>query len=643
MEEKPDYKFLFDINSPQDLKKLNVADLTIVADEVRRFMIDTITKIGGHFGAGLGVIELTVALHYVFNTPIDKIIFDTGHQAYPHKILTGRRDLLHTIRQKGGISGFLKPAESPYDCFGAGHASTSISAALGIAAARDLQGENFRVLAIIGDGAMTGGMAFEAMNNCGVQKRDITVILNDNNVSIDSNVSAISSYFNDVYASTTVQKMRENIWELTGKLEGIGDRIRKVASRLEGSVKAIITPGSLFEAMGFNYIGPIDGHNVRKLVKVLKTIKETHGPILLHVLTQKGKGYPPAENDLYHLHAIEKIDKNTGLAISLQSKDNKPPKYTKVFGDAMLEIGAENPKVVGITAAMAEGTGLDLFAKEFPKRFFDVGIAEQHAVTFASGLAQQGMIPVVAIYSTFLQRAFDQIAHDVALQNLHVIFMLDRAGIAGADGATHHGLLDLAYLRCIPNMTIMAPKDEQELRNMLYSAVYHYKQGPIAIRYPRGRGLGVELKPAEALAYGKGEILREGMDIAIIAIGKMVNEALKAAMILEKSGINPAVINARFAKPIDTELLDDICKRYDYILTVEDGQVLGGFGSAVMDYVGQNYRNINVKLHGINDEIIEHGTQEELLHDLKLDAEGIAEVVTEFIYHNINHSNIIVT
>jgi 1-deoxy-D-xylulose-5-phosphate synthase len=623
-ENSSQYKYLYKIDSPADLKKLQVSELDDYCKEIRTFLIENIFKTGGHFGAGLGVVELTVAMHYVMDTPKDKIIFDTGHQGYPHKIITGRRDKLHTIRQKGGISGFLKPTESHYDAFGAGHASTSISAALGIAAARDLLGEKYSVLAVIGDGALTGGLAFEAMNNCGYQKRDITVILNDNNYSIDSNVSALSEYFNTIFTTSFMQKMRENIWELTGKMDTFGDRLRKVAARLEGSVKAIITPGLLFEAMGFNYIGPINGHNVRKLVRVLRMIKESHGPILMHVITEKGKGYEPAEKDVYHLHAIEKKQNEPA------NPTEKPPKYQAVFGKAMQEIARENDKVVAITAAMAEGTGLECFAKNFPKRFFDVGIAESHAVTFASGLAIQGIVPVCAIYSSFLQRAFDQIAHDCALQNLHVVFAIDRAGIVGADGATHHGLLDIAFLRSIQNMTVMAPKDEHELRNMLYSAINFYS-GPVSIRYPRGRALSHDEKPFEAVPYGKAELLRQGSDIAIIALGKMVSESVVAAEILHNRGISATVVNARFVKPLDEKMLDSIAKTHKKILTVEDGQALGGFGSAVVEYMAQKYKGIEYFIHGIYDEIIEHGTQHELLHDLKLDSEGIAEKAMDAI------------
>ena len=628
---KIDYKYLFQIDSPYDLRNLQLNDLPQVCEEVRDYMIDTITSTGGHFGAGLGVVELTVALHYVFNTPYDKIIWDVGHQGYPHKILTGRRDKLSTIRLKGGLSGFLKRKESEYDVFGAGHASTSISAALGIATARDFQNEKNKVVAVIGDGSMTGGLAFEAMNNCGVQKRDIIVILNDNNISIDPNVSAISNYFNEVFASQTVNKIRGNIWDLAGKFDHLGDRLQKAASRFEGGLKSIMTPGMLFEAFGFNYFGPLNGHNIMKLVRMLRLIKELKGPILLHLMTEKGKGYAPAENDYRRLHAIGKIDRDTGKSLTKPSNQPELPLYYKVFGNAMIELCKLDKRIVGITAAMLDGTGLDLLEKEMPDRVFDVGIAEGHAVTFASGMAVQGMFPVVAIYSTFLQRAYDQIIHDCCIQNLHVVFALDRAGLVGEDGPTHHGVLDLVYLRSIPNMKVMAPKDENELRNLLYSAIFEYK-GPSAIRFPRGKALGVHVGEFEIIPLGKWEKLIDGTDAVILAVGKMVKEVVKASEILSLNGISVEVINARFIKPLDYDLLDEIFLKFDKIITVEEGQISGGFGSAVMEYYSEKkINNVEVYIHGIPDRYIEQGTQAELLSDLKLDAEGVAEVTKIFI------------
>ncbi len=627
-----EYKFLYDINNPDDLKKLNKSDLPQVCDEVREFMIDTISQIGGHFGAGLGMVELTTALHYVYNTPKDKIVIDTGHQAYPHKILTGRRDELITIRQKGGISGFLKRNESPYDCFGAGHASTSISAGLGFAAARDIKGEDYKVVSIIGDGAMTGGLAYEAMNNAGVLKKDMTVILNDNNMSIAPNVSAWATYFNEIMTSHPLQKVRENIWELTGKLDEVGDRLRKVASKLEEGVKAIVTPGVLFEALGFNYIGPINGNNVLKLVKILEQIKDFKGPVLLHIVTQKGYGYKPAESDKQFLHAIGKIDKVTGKSLAKKPDVAPPPAYQDVFGQAVLEICKENNKVVAITAAMPDGTGLNIVQKEMPEKVYDVGIAEGHAVTFAAGLACEDIIPIVAIYSTFLQRAYDHLVHDIAIQKLKVIFAIDRAGLVGADGPTHHGVLDLSYLRSVQGITLMAPKDAQELRNMLYTAVLKGK-GPIAIRYPRGSAVGYGTEPMKEIEIGKFEVLSEGEDVAILAIGKMVQYASKAVELLKANDINAHLVNARFVKPLDTEMLDDIASKFDLIVTLEENQIQGGFGSAVLEYFAEkDYKN-TIKLLGLPDKFIEHGTQEELHEELKLDSKGLTETIIEFINH----------
>src|SRR5512140_439145 len=481
------YQVLDRVNIPADVRKLSEADLKLLCSDVRDFLIEVVSRTGGHLGAGLGAVELSVALHYVFNTPDDKLVWDVGHQAYPHKILTGRKNLLHTIRQYKGLSGFLKRSESEYDTFGAGHASTSISAALGMVAARELTGEHYKVVAVVGDGSMTGGMVYEGMNNAGIMKKDMIVILNDNNMSIAPNVWAISNYFTELIANPRYNRLKNNVYELTGKLDTWGDRIRKVTARLEEGIKTIVTPGILLEALGFRYFGPVNGHNVTQLIHILKEVRDLHGPILVHVTTEKGKGYKPAEEDIQKLHGVSPFDKVTGLS---PRKPSGPPAYTKVFGKAVVELARENPRIVGITAAMPDGTGLDQMQKELPTRFYDVGIAEQHGVTFAAGLATEGCIPLVAIYSTFLQRAIDQIIHDVALQHLHVVFCLDRAGLVGADGPTHHGAFDLTYLRMIPGMVIMSPKDEAELRDMLATAVGH-KSGPIAIRYPRGNGLGV--------------------------------------------------------------------------------------------------------------------------------------------------------
>lgn len=634
------YKYLNEINYPEDLRKLSIDALPQVSEEVREFIIDTITKTGGHFGAGLGVVELTVALHYVYNTPKDKIVIDTGHQGYPHKVLTGRKDALRSIRQMDGLSGFLKRTESEYDVFGAGHASTSISAALGIATARDFNEEDYKVIAMIGDGAMTGGLAFEAMNNCGVQQRDMLVIMNDNQFSIAPNVSAISNYFNDIYTNETVQKIRNNIWDFAGKFDvvgdGLGDRFRKLAGKIEHGVKAIVTPGVLFEALGFNYIGPVNGHNVKRLVSILNSIKHFKGPVFLHVVTQKGYGYKYATRETKFMHAIGKIDKITGKSTEKKSVVTPPPNYQDVFGGAVKEILANDKKVVAITAAMPEGTGLNIPQKDFPERVIDVGIAEGHAVTFAAGLATQGIIPIIAIYSTFLQRAYDHIIHDVALQNQHVVFALDRSGLVGADGATHHGVMDLAYLRSIPNMVLMAPKDEQELRDMLWSAIYDYKEYVVAIRFPRGAGLGAPLTKMNSIELGKSETIKSGKHIAVLALGKMLEYAIEAVDILGKEGISVELVNARFVKPLDTVMLDSICAKFENIITIEDGQKQGGFGSAVAEYFIDKQLKNNLIVMGIEDEYVTHGTQAELHRLLELDAEGIVKKVREvFINHYV--------
>ncbi|KAB2841465.1 MAG: 1-deoxy-D-xylulose-5-phosphate synthase, partial [Melioribacteraceae bacterium] len=518
--DKSKYKYLFDINSPADIRSFDATELKTLCAEMREYLVDVISQIGGHFGGGLGTVELTVALHHVFNTPYDKIIWDTGHQAYPHKVLTGRRDQLTRIRQYGGISGFLKRNESEYDAFGAGHASTSISAALGMAAASDHKNENRKVVAIIGDGAMTGGMAYEAMNNSGVLKKNLIVVLNDNQMSIAPNVWQISNYFTEMISHPEYNKFKGAIWDLTGKLDNFGDRLRKVAARLESGIKSIITPGMLFESLGFRYFGPVNGHNVAQLVKLFDQVKDLNGPILVHAITEKGKGYKPAEGHVQKLHASTPFDKITGKALK---SGGEAPSYTSIFGKTLVEIAKQNENVIGITGAMPDGTGLNILQNEMPDRYYDVGIAEEHAVTFAGGMATLGVIPVVAIYSSFLQRGFDQIIHDIALQKLHVVFVLDRAGLVGADGPTHHGTFDLTYLRLIPNMVVMAPKDEAELRDMLFTAV-QYKKGPIALRYPRGSALGVEMNEGfTELQIGKAEKLIDGEDCALLAVGSMVD------------------------------------------------------------------------------------------------------------------------
>ena len=621
------YPILAKVDNPADIKNLSVPDLKKLCKDIREYLIDTISEIGGHFGGGLGAVELTVAIHKVFNTPYDLVVWDTGHQAYPHKILTGRKEALKRIRKLNGISGFLKRSESEYDAFGAGHASTSISAALGMAVAREMKKENRKVIAVVGDGAMTGGMAYEAMNNSGINKADLIVVLNDNNMSIAPNVWQISNYFTEMISHPDYNKFKGQIWDLTGKLDQFGDRMRKIAARLESGIKSVITPGMLFEALGFRYFGPINGHNVHQLVKIFEQVKDLKGPILVHAITEKGKGYEPAEGHSQRLHASTPFDKLTGKAIK---KASSKTSYTKIFGNALVELVNQNPKIVGITAAMPDGTGLDILKEKHPRNYFDVGIAEEHGITFAAGLATQGIIPVVAIYSSFLQRGFDQIIHDVSLQKLHVVFVLDRAGLVGADGPTHHGSFDLTYLRLIPGMTVMAPKDESELRDMLYTAVEHC-DGPVAIRYPRGSALGVPLKDGfQKIETGKSETLIEGEDVAFLALGKMVEYSLNAAEILNEEGISAEVINMRFAKPLDEQKLDEIASRFNKIITLEESSLKGGFGSGVLEYFAEkNYKNDILRI-GLPDEFIDHGTQKELHAQLGIDAEGIKEKVKVF-------------
>lgn len=621
------YPVLSKVQVPEDFRNLEINELRQLCKDVREFMVDVISEVGGHFGGGLGTVELTVALHKVFQTPHDLIVWDTGHQAYPHKILTGRKDKLHTIRQLNGISGFLKRSESEYDTFGAGHASTSISAAVGMATASEKLGLNKKVVAVIGDGAMTGGMAYEAMNNAGFMKSNLIVVLNDNNMSIAPNVWALSNYFTEMIAHPEYNKFKGYVWDLTGKLDNFGDRLRRIAGRLESGIKSIVTPGMLFEALGFRYFGPINGHNLHQLIRIFEQVKNYNGPILIHCITQKGKGYKPAESHEQRLHASTPFDKLTGKAYK---KPNAPVAYTTIFGKALCDIVKDNPKVIGITGAMPDGTGLNLLQEKFPQNYVDVGIAEEHAVTFAAGLATQGIIPVVAIYSTFLQRAFDHIIHDVALQKLHVVFILDRAGLVGADGPTHHGSFDLSYLRLIPHMVIMAPKDEAELRNMVYTAV-NYKKGPIAVRYPRGSALGVPMKDEfEEFPIGVAETLKKGKDVAILAVGSMVSYAMEAGEKLLSWGIDAEIVNMRFIKPLDTAVLDDIGARFTKVVTVEENSIVGGFGSGVLEYFADKKIKADVLRMGLPDRFIDHGTQAELHHLLGIDAEGIANNTRNF-------------
>ncbi|RPI02451.1 MAG: 1-deoxy-D-xylulose-5-phosphate synthase [Calditrichaeota bacterium] len=618
-------RLLNKIDSPRDLKKLTVDELSILAEELRQIIVSTVASNGGHLAPSLGVVELTIVMHYLFNTPEDKIIWDVGHQSYAHKLLTGRRRLFHTIRQYRGLSGFPKRSESEYDAFGVGHSSTAISAALGIAAARDLEGKSFHVIAVVGDGALTGGLAYEGLNNAGAAGKDIIVILNDNSMSISPNVGAMSKYLTGIIAHPLYNRIKNEIWEITGRMSSAGPVIRKAARKIEESLKAFITPGVLFERLGFRYFGPIDGHNITELIELLNETKRLKGPLLFHILTKKGKGYEPAEKNAPYFHGLGKFDPRTGHAL----KKTNVPSYTDVFEQTIVELAYQNSTICAITAAMQIGAGLTLFSKTFPNRFYDVGIAEGHAVTFAAGLASQGMRPVCAIYSSFLQRAYDMLIHDVALQQLPVILAIDRAGLVGDDGPTHHGIYDMAFLRTIPNMVIMAPKDEQELREMLSAAVA-YDSGPIAIRYPRALGEGVDTPGnINAVPISKSELLIEGEDIAIIAVGPLVYQALAAAsVLLAEDGLNVTIINARFVKPVDELMLKTTALRHSLIVTVEEGTIKGGFGSEVAEFITMhNFQHVELIRLGIPDTFIEQGERMFLLSTLNLSAEGIVQKI----------------
>jgi len=622
----PKHSMLDTIDSPEELRRLEIPELVELAEEIRERIISVVSRTGGHLAPSLGTVELAIALHYVFNTPVDKIVWDVGHQAYAHKLLTGRRGAFGSLRQYKGISGFLRRDESPYDVFGAGHSSTSISAALGIASARDLKGESYHVVAVIGDGAMGAGLAFEGLNNAGASGRDLIVVLNDNQMSISPNVGALARYFTDIITSQPYKKLKADIWELTGLLPRGAGRVRKAIREIDTSIKSLIVPGAFFEKIGFRYIGPIDGHNLSHLIRILRSVKEISGPVLVHVRTVKGKGYHLAEADASRFHGLDAFDKETGRSKTRETA----PSCSEVFGKALTEFARRRQDIVAITAAMAKGTGLKVFAEQFPHRFFDVGIAEQHAVTFAAGLAVGGYKPVVAIYSTFLQRAFDQIIHDVALQKLPVVFAIDRGGLVGEDGPTHHGSFDLSFLRQIPNMVVMAPADEPELRGMLKLAL-DYQDGPIALRYPRGavRGLdpGEQIKP---LRVGKAVVLRQGKDAVILAIGSVVWPALEAAQLLQKYSVG--VVNMRFVKPLDRPLLRRIYRKRLRIITVEENALEGGFGSAVMEFYEQNgMSDVKLKRLGIPDRFIEHGPRKMLLRKIGLDAEGIAKSVRKLL------------
>lgn len=616
------------INSPADIKKLSNDKLRSLASEIRQLMISVLSKNGGHLAPNLGVVELTLALHKVFSTPEDKIIFDVGHQSYVHKIITGRRDRFDTIRLYGGLSGFPKISESAHDAFGTGHSSTSISAALGMAVARDVKHEDYNVVAVIGDGSMTGGMAFEALNNAGDLHKKMVVVLNDNEMSIAKNVGAMSDYLYHLRTGETYNKIKNDIEAWLKNME-FGTDVLKAIRRLKGSVKYLMVPTSVFEELGFTYLGPVDGHDLNSLTDVLESAKHIDGPVLVHVITKKGKGYKPAEENPDTFHGTGPFEIATGKKITDASA---PVTYTKVFGDTVKELAAEDKDIVAITAAMPDGTGLTAFGKQYPDRFFDVGIAEQHAFTAAAGMAAAGLKPVVAVYSTFAQRAYDSILHDICMQDLHVTMCLDRAGLVGDDGYTHHGVFDYAYLRSMPKMTIMAPKDENELRHMVNTAVN--MNSPVAVRYPRGSGLGVDISGAlQTLEIGKSEVLREGEGVCIWAIGSMVDIADKAAQKLSDSGINAGVVNMRFAKPLDEELLKLHAAKYKYIITMEEGVICGGVGSAVLETLNaagllDKCKVLNI---GIPDKFIVHGDKKYLFKDIGLDVDSVAERITAFM------------
>jgi 1-deoxy-D-xylulose-5-phosphate synthase len=622
------------INSPDDLKKIPREQLHQVCDELRQFIIDVVSVHGGHFAASLGVVELTVALHYIYNTPYDQLVWDVGHQAYGHKILTGRKERFVTNRKYKGLSGFPKRSESPYDTFGVGHSSTSISAALGMAMAAKYKGETDRKsVAVIGDGSMTAGMAFEALNHAGVTDADMLIILNDNCMSIDPNVGALKEYLTDITTSFTYNKIRDDVWKLMGKLP-VGKKFtRDMASKLEAGIKGMVTKSSnLFEALNLRYFGPIDGHNITKLVDTLKDLRNIPGPKLLHIVTVKGKGYALAEKDQTKWHAPGLFDKITGEIYKKKFDLPQPPKYQDVFGHSIIELAEANEKIIGVTPAMPSGSSLKFMMEKMPARAFDVGICEQHAVTLSAGMATQGMKVFCNIYSSFMQRAFDQAVHDVAIQNLPVIFCLDRAGVVGEDGPTHHGAYDIAYFRCIPNMIISAPMNEQELRNLMYTAQLDSTANPFVIRYPRGEGVMPEWrKPFEEIEIGKGRRLREGKDIAILSFGHPGNFAAAATRDLKAEGFSPAHYDMRFAKPLDEALLHEALQRYEKIITIEDGTIVGGFGGAVAEFMAAHGYKNDLKILGIPDKIIEHGTLKELHRECGYDADAIAGAVREMM------------
>ncbi|WP_394993817.1 1-deoxy-D-xylulose-5-phosphate synthase [Emticicia sp.] len=631
-------EILKDINYPADLRKIDRSKLPQVADELRQYIIDMVSIYGGHFSSSLGVVELTVALHYVFNTPDDQLVWDVGHQAYGHKLLTGRRADFHTNRVYGGLSGFPKRKESEYDTFGVGHSSTSISAALGMAVASNIKGESQRQhIAIIGDGSMTAGMAFEGMNHAGSLKdANILIILNDNCMAIDPNVGALKEYLTDITTSKTYNTVKDDVWQLLGNMSHFGKSARKIVAKVENAMKgALLSQSNFFEALNLRYFGPIDGHDIDHLVSVLEDLKHIPGPKILHCLTVKGKGYAPAEKDQTKWHAPGLFDKVTGVIQKKVFDKPMPPKYQDVFGNTIVELAENNNKIVGVTPAMPSGSSLNIMMKAMPDRAFDVGIAEQHAVTFSAGMATQGLVVYCNIYSTFMQRAYDQVIHDVCLQQLPVIFCLDRAGFAGADGPTHHGAYDIAYMRCIPNMVVASPMNEEELRNMMFTFQLDESQKlktAFTIRYPRGEGVMPDWKrPLQKLEIGKGQKVKEGEDVAILTIGHIGNYAVKACETLENEGINAAHYDLRFVKPLDEVLLHEVFQKFTKVITVEDGCVQGGMGSAVLEFMADNSYSAKLKRLGIPDRVVEHGEQLELHHECGFDSEGIAEAVREMV------------
>jgi 1-deoxy-D-xylulose-5-phosphate synthase len=636
MEIKPG-SLLRQINSPSDLKQLSREQLHQVCEELRQYIIDVVSVHGGHFGASLGVVELTVALHYIYNTPYDQLVWDVGHQAYGHKILTGRRDSFITNRKYKGLSGFPKRSESEYDTFGVGHSSTSISAALGMAMAAKYKGEDRKAVAIIGDGSMTAGLAFEAMNHAGVADTDMLIILNDNCMSIDPNVGALKEYLTDITTSHTYNKFKDDIWNALGKLPIGKNFTREMASKLEHSIKGFISKSSnLFEALKLRYFGPIDGHNITKLVDTLHDLKNIPGPKLLHIITVKGKGYALAEKDQTKWHAPGLFDKVTGEIHKKKFDLPQPPKYQDVFGHTIIELAEKNEKIFGITPAMPSGSSLKFMMEKMPDRAFDVGICEQHAVTLSAGMATQGMKVFCNIYSSFMQRAYDQVVHDVAIQKLPVIFCLDRAGLVGEDGPTHHGCYDIAYFRCIPNIIISAPMNESELRNLMYTAQLESTDLPFVIRYPRGEGVMPEWRTEmKAIEIGKGRKLKDGKEIAILSLGHPGNFAASAIRELRTEGIDPAHYDMRFAKPLDEELLHEVFTKYKRIVTIEDGTVLGGFGSAILEFMAEHNYKAEVKIMGIPDRIVEHGTPRQLYEEIGIDANSIANTVREMMSRQV--------